>query len=225
MRNKIESSDSGSRKRTMVFLASIVLTGLQTLARADMNLLVNPGNEMALVGGEIPGWTEVVGSTWTQRGADPAPFEGSCYFFAGANATATLAQVVDVSAFATGIDAGVQAFDFEGYVRSWPQNPADAARILVEYRDAEDGVLNSFDSGNIMSVGVWQLVSDTRMAPVGTRDIYVQLISTRRQGANNDGYFDALSLETHVVPVPAAVLLGGIGLSVAGRRLRRSENR
>ena len=29
------------------------------------NLLANPGAELPLVGGEIPGWTETVGTSWT----------------------------------------------------------------------------------------------------------------------------------------------------------------
>ena len=31
------------------------------------NLILNPGNEAPLVGGEITGWQEIIGSDWKQR--------------------------------------------------------------------------------------------------------------------------------------------------------------
>lgn len=209
------------RSRWALFMVAVVLGILPTFARAGMNLLTNPSNEMALVGGEIPGWTKVVGSYWTQRSEDPSPFDGEYYFFAGGDEFGELAQVVDISALATAVDAGLQVFDFQGYVRAWIQDPPDASRIVVEYRAANDTVLGSFDSGNISSLDAWCLVSDGRIAPVGARNINVRLISTRNNGWNNDGYYDALSLQTHVVPVPGAALLGALGLSFAGWRLRR----
>jgi hypothetical protein len=209
------------RNRGLMFLAAAVLAGLPTPAKAGLNLIKNPSNEMALDGGNIPDWTEDVGSNWIQRGSDPDPYDGNYYFCADAVSPAGLAQVVDVSGLATTIDAGLQVFDFQGYVRTYPQYPADVSRIIVEYRDASDTVLYSFDSHDIASVGGWLPVTDSRIAPAGTRDINVRLISTRYSGNNNDGYYDALSLETHVVPIPGAVVLGGMGLSFAGWLCRR----
>jgi len=78
-------------------------------------------------------------------------------------------------------------------VRAYDQIPPDVSRIIMEYRDA-GGVLDVFDSGDISAVSEWQLVSDSRTAPVGTRSIDIRLISTRNAGTNNDGYYDALSL-------------------------------
>jgi hypothetical protein len=209
-----------------VLLTAVLLVALPTLGKADIsNLIQNPGNEMTLVGGNIPDWTEIKGNTWTQRSTleGPPAFEGSYYFFAGAQASAELAQVIDVSAWAATIDARRQAFDFQGYVRSYDQYPPDTARTIVEYLNAAQKPIISFDSGEIGSRAKWELVSDSRIAPVGTRDINVRLISTRGDngGSNNDGYYDALSLETHVVPLPGAVVLGGVGLSFAGWLCRR----
>jgi len=173
------------------------------------NLLQNPAAEDPLVGGEIPGWTEVAGSNWTYRSTSPEPHEGANYFFPGVAASAELAQDVDLSAFATAIDAGEQAFAFAGFVRSFQQSPADQTRIVVEYQDAEGAVLDSFDSGDIVSTTSWAPVTDQRLAPAGTRAARVRLIATRRNGSNNDGYFDALSLApassacTHLVVTAA----------------------
>lgn len=160
------------------------------------NLLQNPNAEDALVGGEIPDWVEVVGTNWTYRSTNPSPQNGSNYFFPGAGANGELSQDVDVSANSATIDTGTQLYAFSGYVRSFDQNPADDAQIIVEYRDAANtSVLDSFDSGAISNTSEWELVSDTSVAPSGTRFIRVRLISTRNNGTNNDGYFDNLSLE------------------------------
>lgn len=192
---------------------------------APINLITNPGNESPLIAGEIPGWTEVIGSNWTQRSTDPSPFEGSFYFFAGAGAFAELAQLVDVSAMTAQIDLGAQVFDFAGRVRSWHQTPADSARIIVEYRNLAGGVLGSFDSGEIINAAAWQLVSDSRLAPSGTRQINVRLLSTRYNGTNNDGYFDALSLSAQTVPEPGTLSLVVVGvMGLAGTfGLRRNR--
>lgn len=179
------------------------------------NLLDNSSNEEPLVGGNIPGWVEAVGSNWTQRATDPLPFEGSFYFFPGVAANAELAQDVDIAGFATAIDAGTQAFDFAGRVRSFPQgSSSDESRIVLEYRNAAGEVLDTFDSSGIDNTSEWQLVVDSRNAPVGTRTIRVRLISTRRSGSNNDGYYDALSL----APVGAGPdnLCNGLAVTVVG---------
>ncbi len=161
------------------------------------NLLLNPGNEDPLVAGQIPFWTEVVGTSWSnQTGTlSVTPFEGSFYFYAGPVANAELRQDVDVSAYAEEVDAGTQSFLFNGYVRSYPQTPADFARIVIEYRNSSSTVLASFDSGNIANNTAWQLVQHSQVAPVGTRVIRVRLISTRNNGTQNDGYYDGLSLQ------------------------------
>ena len=163
--------------------------------QTTQNLIRNPGCEDDLLEGEIPYWTEAVGTSWTQRTANPAPGEGIAYFFAGVEATAELSQAVDISAFSATIDSGTQQFTFKGYVRSYDQSPADSSRIVLEYLDAgQTTTLDSFDSGEIIDKASWQLVSDIRFAPAGTRYIRIRLISTRYSGSNNDGYYDSLSL-------------------------------
>lgn len=178
-----------------VFWPLSSVAGRQTCA--DSNLLRNPSNDDPLIAGEIPYWRETVGTLWTQRSADPLPLDGTAYFFAGVGAIAELQQDVDVSNFASAIDNGLQSFTFSGYVRAWPQTPSDSSRIIVEYRDAANAaVLATGDTGDISQVGQWRQVTDTKIAPSGTRFIRVRLLSTRNNGDNNDGYFDALSLCT-----------------------------
>ena len=90
---------------------------------------------------------------------------------------------VDVSAFGAG-----QLFRFSGLVRTASEDPADVARIVVEYRDASNTVvLDAFDTGEIASPAEWRAVIDEREAPAGTAFIRVTL--------TGDGeYFDGLSL-------------------------------
>jgi hypothetical protein len=170
-----------------------LLLGADFVVGGTWNLLVNPGNDLPLEDGKIPGWTEVSGSTWTQRSSSPAPHDGPAYFFAGAVETGELAQDADVSSFASAIDAGSQEFGFRGYTRGF-SGQADESRIVVEYRDATGAVLDLFDTGPQIQVAFWAEHTDVRPAPPGTRFIRVRLIATRRAGGNNDGYFDSMTL-------------------------------
>jgi hypothetical protein len=161
----------------------------------SQNLILNPGCEDALINGEIPHWTEVLGAGWTQRTASPDPYEGLAYFFPGVAALAELDQDVDVSNYKSAIDNGTQSFIFEGYVQAYPQNPPDQSRIILEFLDSlKTTKIDSFDSGNYSTTSEWVQIIDTSLAPAETRHIRIRLISTRRAGTNNDGYYDGLSL-------------------------------
>ena len=193
-------------KAIMVVLVTLLLVSLFILTcqcgngipeqedQISQNLIQNPSCEDDLVDGEIPYWTEAVGISWTQRTANPDPYEGIAYFFAGAEANAELSQIVDVSNLAAAIDSGTQQFTFKSYVRSYNQSPADSSKIILEYLDDTQAKMQEFDSGEIKNITSWQLVSDSRFAPMGTRWIRIRLISIRNLGTNNDGYYDALSL-------------------------------
>jgi hypothetical protein len=187
------------------------------------NLIQNPGNELELVGGEIPGWTEVQGSQWGQRASNPLPQEGAHYFFAGAVASALLRQDVDVSALAPAIDAGQMAFDFSGWARSFAQSPADTSTFLVTLLDAQAATTLDYSSGALSSTDSWQQVQTRLLAPAGTRTVRIDLLATRLAGSNNDGYFDDLRLVAAPVPEPASAWLMAAGCLVwlASRRPRR----
>jgi hypothetical protein len=156
------------------------------------NLVVNPSAEARPEGSGIPGWTQVLGTTWQPRGAPPLPFDGDAFFFSGTDETAEIAQDIDVSLFAASIDAGTQWFAFDAYVRTLYE-AADTARVVVEYRDwSNSTVLEAFDSGDFRSPEAWLRVIDDRLAPPGTSWIRIRLISS----TPGDTYFDALSLST-----------------------------
>lgn len=169
-----------------------------------LQLLQNRGCEETLVGGEIPQWVEVLGANWTQRNASPSPQEGYYYFFAGAGASAELRQDADISGYSGLVDAGTQLFEFSAWVRAWDQSPADISQIILEYLNHDKSlVLASFDLGQHTNTDSWLQLLHSATAPVGSRFIRVRLISIRRSGTNNDGYFDNLSLSIVLAPVSA----------------------
>jgi hypothetical protein len=177
---------------------SAVGTILDNEVCAGPNLLRNPGAEQTAGITGIPGWTEITGFDWHPAGEPPLPREGEAYFFAGQTGAAELEQVVDLSAFADLILAGGQKFEFEGYVQSGDELPADGVRIVVEYLHAMTGlVLDSYDSGEIADPGGWVRLHDIREAPVDTGWIRVRLLATRYSGESNDGYADGLVLRSH----------------------------
>lgn len=191
-----------------VLLAAPPVTNAQSA-----NLILNPGNDLPLVAGEIPGWVEVVGLQWTQ-GVDLGAHSPPYFFRAGNVKNGELAQYVDVSAYASLIDAGVQTFSFNGFVRSFAQDPTDSARVVVEYLPLNGLPLAVYDSGEQTVAGIWYPLADTRSAPPGTRWIRVRLIATRYAGTGNGGFFDSLSLVAHA---PSSWFDLGSGLAgVAG---------
>ncbi len=189
------------------------------------NLIFNPGNDLALDNGEIAGWEEIVGTNWTTRSTQPNPEDGSAYFFPGAGPDAELSQTINVSAYGGAIDLGIQQFDFSGYISSY-RTGGDTTQIIVDYLDASGTVLDSYDSGAIYApynVGdAWDLLTDSRLAASGTRQIEIRLIADRFTGTNNDGYFDSLELTTFAVPEPSSTALLGLGLSSLLLRRKRS---
>ena len=165
---------------------------------AGQNLIVNPSCEDSAAKNKIPFWVEVSGFDWQRQlgGGNFAPaYDGQYIFYAGAKDSAELRQDIKVPAFSSLIDAGVEYFVFRGYVRSYPQNPPDTCRIVLEYRtDTISAPLRVFDTHSLCNTIQWQLVRDSVLAPKGTRLIRIRLISTRFDGAENDAYYDALSL-------------------------------
>ena len=159
------------------------------------NLLENPGFETPPSETErVPGWEMAVGKNWKRRNFDPSPQEGKQYFFAGPGAKAELRQTVSVESYRSKIDAGKQAFRFEGHVSSW-KIAKDTSQIVVEFLDwQKEAILDVFDSGVKKSAMKWQKIQHEQVAPKGTRFIRVRLIAARNDGKNNDGYFDNISL-------------------------------
>jgi PEP-CTERM motif len=200
--------------------AAVTLLAFSALGANAQNLIVNPSNELPLVGGEIPGWTEFIGGNWTQRSSDPAPFDGSYYFFAGDGADATLRQTVSLAPFAAQLAAKQIGFLFTGYIRSFDQSPPDSATINVRLLDGGGTPLVTYTTGALTSTANWQRVAINIPFNFSfisaARNVQIDLVSTRNNGSNNDGYFDALSLVAVPVPEPTTGALFALGVCALG---------
>ena len=191
--------------------APVVDAGPNHSVELNANQVQNPGNDEPLVNGEIRGWIEAVGSSWTRAASGASGFpesvNGGFIFYAGETASAELRQDIDVSGFAATIAAGTQSFALKAHARSRVEAIPDSARVILEYRNAANtSMIARLDSGEITSTAAWHLLEDTRAVPAGTGWIRIRLIATRKTGATNDAYFDAISFR----PVT------GAGVKLAG---------
>jgi YD repeat-containing protein len=194
--NQPPTADAGSDR-------SVTLNG---------NLVGNPSGEADLIGNQIPQWTIVSGSGTRVEGevnnAPPARFGN--YVISGGNAAQNeLRQDVDIRAYAEGINAGTQAFEWKAYIRSLSETVPDPGRIVLEYRDASNQFLiATLSSGDIASTTDWHFTEDVRVPPAGTGFIRIRLFATRNTGTMADVFFDGLSLRA--VGGGAAVKLNGV---------------
>lgn len=187
-------------KKIYTLLPVLIFSSLTLSAQ---NLVLNPGCDDTLVEGEIPGWTELAGNSWTQRCSSPDAFGGSCYFFPGAAATAELRQIIDVSDDSATIDNGTKIYYFTAYVRAYAQSPADESNIFIHFMNANNTLLTSFDFGPYTQAQTWLRIDSALSAPPGARKIDIRLHSVRHNGTNNDGYYDELYLgNTPLVGIP-----------------------
>jgi len=188
-------------------LVALLGAGLSAQAFADPNLLVNPGAEAGVVGMAVPGWTttsvfEVVSyaagggfPTFTDPGS---PNRGQ-KFFAGGQGTAlsTATQEVDLSAFASAIDAGAQGFTLSGWIGGFASQN-DHCDIDATFLNGAHGTIGGANLGGVFAA---QRASATGMLfrttsgviPAGTRSVAVAITMTRDSGSYDDGYADDLS--------------------------------
>ncbi len=174
-----------------------------TYGPSPQNLIINPGAETDPTS---DGWTALSGSWQQGGGSNPNPNEGDYYFYPGAAAgTAELYQDIDLSADAGYIDAENLLLDFRAYLRAFPQTPADAAQVVLEFLDADENILETYDTGQQTNTGYWRKMEDSRTGPIGTRSVRIRLLSTRYNGTNNNGYIDNLLLTKTILGAPLPV--------------------
>jgi|GEM_PF-5739820 len=181
---------------TLIFFAFFL-----TNSSFSQNLIINPSAESPL----SAGWTIVskgtdcyTGSNWRIMGNQngyPVAHQGSYFFFSGCNSVnGELYQDIDVTGLAADIDAGNRNFTFTGYMQVYDQTPADKSQIIVEYRNAANQLLVSYNTGLTENRGIWTTYTSTLTAPFGTRKVRIRLLSYAGNGSSVDAYFDDLSL-------------------------------
>ncbi len=164
------------------------------------NLIINGSAEKPRYDSIPEGWTNVKG-TWRSVEGDSITHayafsqNGKYLFFEGQDSLGILQQDINLDKYAGGIDANKQQFIFIGYLRSYLQYPPDQTTITIMCLDkSKSKRLYIFSSDTISSVSEWRKVTDTLIAPASTRFIRVQIIARRRNGLDNDGYFDNITL-------------------------------
>ncbi len=163
---------------------------------AGPELLQNGGAEEPLIGGLIPGWISEGSPRWLAPAG--SAHTGAHYFQPWASSCPRgLHQDVNITSFATAVDAGGLRFALSGYVQSLADPSPDTTEIEVEYRDSANSVaLGRASTGAVASPGAWTRLAALLQPPAGTRFLRVRLISN---GGGCDsramrGYFDSLSL-------------------------------
>jgi hypothetical protein len=183
------------------------------LPALSANLLVN-GDAEAAVGSTdgsavtTPGWTVFGEATAVKYGAtnyptatDPGPPDRGNNFFAGGpnDGLSILSQTVDVSTYATSIDAGGVQVALSGYFGGW-KTQDDIAVMTATFQDGSAtaigqpvtiGGVSASDRGNVTEL---LLRATTQPVPAGTRSIAIDVTMTRSSVLANDGYADDLSL-------------------------------
>lgn len=183
----------------MRIIICIILVFIGWINSAAQELTVNGGAEspawLAWFQPDTP-WNSVTSAA----NAGVNPHGGTYYLAPGGlgvrvnNVTTSEAyQVIDLTTYASFIDAGTASFTFSGWRRGYA-GQLDRSQFIVEYRDASQNVLEFYNSGSSVSLS-WLNNTDTRNAPVGTRYVRIRLISTLLTGSDNDGYYDDISFK------------------------------
>ncbi len=214
--------------RARVLICYFFLSAL--IPSYSQNLIVNPGAELmpdgtgwviVATGNSVcaPGTAADTYSNWTMvpdaSANYPPAHGGTKTFFAGCNVPASgtfeLSQQIDVSANALQIDLNNVTFLFSGYIQTPISSQGDAGRFTIDYLNASNIVLGTSysvtQSGTGGSGNAWNLYSNQRTAPAGTRSIRIRLISIIATGPAINAYFDDLSLVgSYLTPLPLTLV-------------------
>ena len=203
-------------KLTLAGLLCLLTTQVGA-APLNVELVINGDAET----GDMTGWLENGIESVLTTG--PATGFGLYAFTGGAGpALQTASQRIDVSGNAAAIDVGTLNSVFSIYLQGREDSGfVDPAIVTVTFRDALDINLTSytFQDTNNLPLLDWDLFTDTRVIPVGTRNIDIMLNTNRSIGTSSDGFFDEVSLKVTAVPLPASFWLFGAGI-IALRRGR-----
>jgi hypothetical protein len=186
------------RLRPRFALALIVLFWVPTVRaqeKCDQELLLNPGCEEPLAGGEIPEWTEMTGRSWTVRFADPPPSpDGGTGYFSPGSTISMISELYQKQFLSPDSLVLHNSFVWGAEIWTSAETPANTAWIQIAARDAVSSVLLLHDTGDITTGGKWERIGGTFSLPMGARSIEMWLICFRQTGTEYNVYFDNLYL-------------------------------
>jgi PEP-CTERM motif len=223
-----------------VVFTMIALAG-KTQAYPTGNLLTNPGFET----NSLTPLTNVLGppyltniwgdeaSTITGPVGGVNPNSGSQMLSMttdGLVATQTL-EVVDVSAYATDINAGAVTADFSALFDVDKNVPAGAAAVYLTFWDSSNNYVGPTNIGAALTLdfnpATWEQISLTSIpVPIGTNYLLAQVAynnaSMTVNGVDQPGFVDDAVLTLDSVPEPASLGLGAFS-AIGLLRIRRRK--
>ncbi len=210
----------------------LVLSCLIAVA-ASADLMVNGGAES----GDLTGWSVDLSAADTandsiiatialqdQSGPDVTPHSGNYFFtFANERTSQEADAGITISMYQTGTSGlGSPRLTLEGYVQTehYDGGNDDGEAILALYGDSgETSLLTSASTGVLDSHGAWSLFSLSVENPGDADHWKVTLLGTENKSTFTNVFYDDVSLVA--VPTPAAVVMGILGLTAAGVKLRK----
>ncbi len=161
-------------------------------SRADTdNLITDPGAENS-TSSDLNGW-ENDDTAFTVRWSPSGSHSGNKYFYGGdSNADSHAYQNIDVSSYASEIDAGNVTATYSGGIRDY--DGSDKGILELYFYDASMNDLGYHHSGWHSHVDWKRYAIEDKSLPAGTRTVRVRMKAERHSGSNNDGYFDDLRL-------------------------------
>lgn len=159
--------------------------------------VTNPGADT----GDLTGWSTVSGSVPMISGNSfgsgfpNAADSGSRYFTSGTNSSTKIYQDIDVSAYATQIDAGLVKAVFAAKYCTFDYY-SDYLSIFIRALDVSNAIISSESVPEYTTTGptVWLPVDVGMLLPSGTRKIRIEMWGTRRSGSANDVFIDSTTL-------------------------------
>lgn len=160
--------------------------------------IVNPGAESGTTG-----WTNETGSIGT-RSSNPAPYQGSAYFFGGPNLQTISRQSIDLLAV-SGLSQGELDASDAWVSLSWHQaafggTDNDLGGLGLAFTDGGSETARNYSG--LINVGVqeWFMRNFTSELQPGDDAVRIIYRSDRNSGTNNDGYVDSMSAVLYVKP-------------------------
>jgi WW domain len=120
------------------------------------------------------------------------------FFWTGKQKVAELLQKIDLSAFASDIDRGVQSFDVSVAMARY-RYQATTIRAVIEFRDVRAKLLD-FAVSDAYQGSSYTTWSTAALAPTHTRELWFRLVAYAHGVEVNDAYFKQVSVEAKQFP-------------------------
>ncbi|MFI5378326.1 MAG: right-handed parallel beta-helix repeat-containing protein, partial [Tepidisphaerales bacterium] len=171
-----------------------------------VNLLANPSFESG-----VTSWIVNVGGG--TQSANPAPFNGSNYFYSGAVGSGFAQQTISLTGAgftAAQLDGQGLVAVFGGRVRSAAETPVDQGQIVFTFLNGSGVAIGAPDTVPASNASDrWELIGDRLHIPVGARSVTYRFQSLRQTGSTDDSYLD--NAFVYVLPSTTAPDMGAYG--------------